>query len=484
MMLVKNLPRISKGMLTKNRTTRTLWLAALMMSVAMLLLPAMIRLDGKPHADWQQFVGRFHPLAVHIPIGLIVLLPILEIAGIYRPALREAAGFVLGLASIACLGTLMLGYLLAYGSGDTGTTLTHHMWGGIALSVGMLLCLLARSAWSTGVARQVYPSLLFCVLLTLIYTAHQGGSLTHGSNYLSAYMPASLKAWLSSAEGTVVALNSDSFYAKHIHPVLDANCVSCHGSGKVEGGLRVDSYELLMKGGKDGPVLVPRDAQKSILLERITLPLDNKHFMPAEGRPPLKPEEIAWIRAWIQQGASSTATNLDGISISEAPKDAPPNPVGDYSALMPEIEQMQQSQGAKLVAVSAKPSDGLILSTVDIASSFGDAQLAQFQKFSPYIVEADLARTAVTDASFDTLSKFTHLRALHLEGTSVAGHNLAKLATLTDLRYLNLSETKVDSPALAPLASMPKLRHIYVFDTPAQPVHAAVDSQSPPRSAQ
>ena len=41
-----------------------------------------------------------------------------------------------------------------------------------------------------------------------------------------------------------------------------------------------------------------------LLLQRVTLPTDDKHFMPAEGRPPLKPEEIAWIKAWIQQGAS------------------------------------------------------------------------------------------------------------------------------------------------------------------------------------
>ena len=55
--------------------------------------------------------------------------------------------------------------------------------------------------------------------------------------------------------------------------------------------------------------------------------------------------------------------------------------------------------------VSSKPSDGLILFTVDAAGSFGDAQLAQFQKFAPYIVEAELGRTAVTNASFDTLKQ-------------------------------------------------------------------------------
>jgi hypothetical protein len=137
---------------------------------------------------------------------------------------------------------------------------------------------------------------------------------------------------------------------------------------------------------------------------------------------------------------------------------------------------MQKGQGAKLMPVSSKASDGLVLYTVDVTGSFGDAQLQQFQNFAPYIVEAELGRTAVTDASFDTLATFTHLRALHLEGTAITGNNLVKLAPLSQLAYLNLSETKVTSAAIAPLASMKSLRHIYLFDTPAQP-ESAVDAQ-------
>jgi hypothetical protein len=195
------------------------------------------------------------------------------------------------------------------------------------------------------------------------------------------------------------------------------------------------------------------------------------------------PEEIAWIRAWIQQGASPAATSLVGIAISEAPKEQALQPVGDYSGLMPEIRQMEKGQGAMLLQVSSKPSDGLILNTTDAAGSFGDAQLAQFQQFAPYIVEAELGRTAVTNASFDTLSKFTHLRALHLEGTAVTGDGLAKLAPLSQLTYLNLSGTKVTQAAVAPLTSMKNLRHIYLYNTPAQPAPDAAVTKQIARSA-
>lgn len=476
MTLVKTAPALARRLIPEGRqipvSRRAAWLAALIASIALLLLPLLFGLNGKPHADWEQFLGRFHVLAVHLPIGLIVLLPLLEFGGAYRPALREAAGFVLGLGAAACLGSLILGYLLAWGSGEAGPTVTRHMWGGIALSIGTLLCLLVRPAWSSGSDRHLYPSLLVFVLLALVWTAHQGGSLTHGNNYLSAYMPAPLKKVL--AFGMVTAApNPNTFYGKHIDPILEANCVSCHGTGKVESGLRLDSYEGLMSGGKDGPVIVPRQPEKSLLLRRVTLPAGDKHFMPAEGHPPLKPEEIAWIHAWIQQGASPSATTLAGISLPAGPTELPLQPVGDYSALLPEIRAMQNGVGAKLQPVSRKASDGLVLNTVDAAATFGDAQLAGFQKFAPYIVEAELARTAVTDASFATLAQFTHLRALHLEGTSITGNQLAKLRPLSQLTYLNLSGTRVTSAALAPLKSMKNLRHVYLFNTPAQPAAAA-----------
>lgn len=493
MTLATHAGAVAGRFIPQGRKLRVAWLAALLVSIALLLLPFLFRLNGKTHAGWEQFLGRFHVLVVHLPIGFLVLLPLFEIAGAFRPALREAAGFVLGLGAAACFGSLALGYLLAWGSGETGPTVMRHMWGGIALCIGTLLCLLVRPAWSSsassgassgpssGADRRVYPSLLVFVLLALVWTAHQGGSLTHGSNYLSAYMPSPLKHVL--AFGIVRAVpNPNSFYAQHIDPVLEAKCVSCHGAGKLESGLRLDSYEGLMSGGKDGAVIMPGSPQKSLLLQRVTLPVDNKHFMPAEGHPPLRPEEIAWIHAWIQQGASPSAITLAGISLPAGPTELPLQPVGDYSALRSEIRATQNGVGAKLQPVSGKPSDGLVLNTVDVAATFGDAQLAQFQKFAPYIVEADLARTSVTDASFATLAKFTHLRALHLEGTAVKGSGLAQLKPLSQLTYLNLSGTKVTTDAIPPLKSMKNLRHLYLFNTPAQPAAAADATQLTARS--
>ena len=67
----------------------------------------------------------------------------------------EAASFVLSLSVFSCLLALTLGYLLAYGSGDAGAGVARHMWGGIALTIGVLGCVLLRGA--SGGLRGVYP---------------------------------------------------------------------------------------------------------------------------------------------------------------------------------------------------------------------------------------------------------------------------------------------------------------------------------------
>jgi len=341
------------------------------------------------------------------------------------------------------------------------------------LLIELLLCIAVRPVWVSGQLPRVYPVLLAVSLLTLTWTAHQGGSITHGADYLTRYMPSSLKRLFPSTSKASDAAYAGSIYARNIHPILETKCVACHGTSKEKAGLRLDFYELLMKGGKDGAVVAPRNPDQSLLLRRVTLSPSDRHFMPAEGRPPLSADEIAALRAWILAGASPTATSIPGIAA--AVEDVLLQPVGDYSNLMNEIRQMQRSEGAKLVAVSAGPSDGLILRTIDVASKFDDAQLARFQRFAPFIVEAELGRTEVSDASFDTLSKFTNLRALHLEGTAVTGRDLAKLSSLSHLSYINLSGTKVTSDALKPLNGMPNLRHVYLFDTPAESASAATD---------
>ena len=86
-------------------------------------------------------------------------------------------------------------------------------------------------------------------------------------------------------------------YRKDIRPVLQERCFACHGALKQNAKLRVDSAAGLLARG----VVVPNKSEASDLLKRVSSQ-DDETRMPPEGLP-LKPEQIAAIKAWIEQGA-------------------------------------------------------------------------------------------------------------------------------------------------------------------------------------
>src|SRR5438046_3181515 len=64
------------------------------------------------------------------------------------------------------------------------------------------------------------------------------------------------------------APQSADYFETSVRPVLAANCYDCHADEKM-GGLRVDSREALLKGGKSGPALVPGDPDNSLLIQAV-----------------------------------------------------------------------------------------------------------------------------------------------------------------------------------------------------------------------
>ncbi len=92
-------------------------------------------------------------------------------------------------------------------------------------------------------------------------------------------------------------------YTTQIKPILKSNCFACHGVLKQESTLRLDSGQFIMRGGEIGAAVVPGKAEESLLYQVIG---ENPDFaMPPEGQGrKLKPDEVALIRAWINQGAT------------------------------------------------------------------------------------------------------------------------------------------------------------------------------------
>lgn len=94
-------------------------------------------------------------------------------------------------------------------------------------------------------------------------------------------------------------------YANDVEPILRNHCVECHtrgGRGAVEGGLLLDSYQSLMKGSREGPVVKPGSSMTSSLYLLVSGQDELTVNMP-HGKAPLSAEDIETIRAWIDSGA-------------------------------------------------------------------------------------------------------------------------------------------------------------------------------------
>jgi len=299
-------------------------LAQLGLIALLLVLPLIAPPDGRERASIAQFVGRFHPVLVHLPIGLLLLVPVLEIGGLLHVSrhLQKTAGFVLALATIGAVFATAVGWLLAWSGGYEGETIMDHLWGGVWLSAACIVLTWFRHGYMAGEGylfiRLGYMPLLFATLALMSWTSHQGSVITHGDDYLTKHMPAGLKQFLG-LKGVVppakpavtlkagvaaeAAPAAPSLYVAKIAPLMEKNCVACHKPSKIKGGLRMDTYELLMEGGDSGPPVIAGSLEQSDLYRRITLPTDDEEFMPTDGKPALKPDEIKLIAEWIMAGA-------------------------------------------------------------------------------------------------------------------------------------------------------------------------------------
>lgn len=258
--------------------------------------------------DPAQFVGRFHPILVHLPIGFLLLLVMLEGIALI-PRFKHVSGgsrVILLLSAPLAIGTSLTGWLLADGGGYDATLLQWHRWTGVGVAVATLVLLgLHLRGWGS-----IYRGLLVVTAVLVAVAGHFGGSLTHGSDYLAAHAPEPLKRWLGGRPAGSSHQDGSAF-ALGVQPVLNRYCVSCHGAEKSKAGLRMDTHELLLKGGDNGPVIVAGQPDESDLLKRVLLPADNDDHMPPDGKPQPTTDDIALLRWWIESGASAGASAVE-----------------------------------------------------------------------------------------------------------------------------------------------------------------------------
>jgi uncharacterized membrane protein len=263
-------------------------------------------LDKPP--DILLFFGHLHPLLVHLPIGMLTLLMVLELAA-WFPSFKNAnasAGFILALAAPLAVVAAVCGWLLSLEGGYDQSLLAWHKWLGIATAAGSVAAaiLFWRKKFNS------YRAVLLFTAALLMAAGHLGGSLTHGSDFLTQYAPGPLKKMFdltfgnSPAKPTVFKDPQQfSVFEAVVLPIFQNRCMVCHGPKKSKAGLRLDSFDGVMNGGDDGKVVVPGDLAGSDLPRRIQLPVDADDHMPPEGKPQLTPDEIALLKWWVDAGA-------------------------------------------------------------------------------------------------------------------------------------------------------------------------------------
>ena len=288
------------------------------------------------------FLGRLHPLAVHFPIGIIVITGLLELFATLRKkaGLREGIGALVHVGAFSAIGASVIGLVLANTGTYGGRILDIHQWAGIFTTVlAVLTVVVYRRAVKKESANSwlVYRYTLFLSIVALTIAGHFGASLTHGETYLTEVLPWNQGDLISDSETQTLLTSYASLDAGaystadldrlnlEVRALFAHSCYRCHSTEKNEGDLVLDNKEDVFLGGESGPAIVPGDAEASELVRRISLPRTHEEAMPEKGQP-LTSAQIELVKRWIDLGAHWADRELKIFPEAELTLTAPPVP--------------------------------------------------------------------------------------------------------------------------------------------------------------
>lgn len=259
--------------------------------------------------EWAAMLGRFHPVVLHFPIGLLMGVFLLEFASVFRrfKNLEPAHWLLLTLATLSSIVASGFGLFLSWEGGYNEDAVFWHQWTGIGVSVLLVLAFILRLAftqsWRDG-ARRLYRLALFLSIILISIAGHFGGDLTHGSEYLFEKMPPWMPMATVNRVGGIDPAFAGSQYIEVIKPIFEAKCYECHSEEKTKGDYQMHTRDLLLTPGESElPPIVPGNASKSELVRLIALPEEHEFVMPPEGKPLLTGDEIVAVMQWIDRGA-------------------------------------------------------------------------------------------------------------------------------------------------------------------------------------
>jgi hypothetical protein len=432
----------------------------LLVAIHALILLFLIFQEQVVFPAWIQSFGRVHPLFLHIPIGVIVVVIVL-VFFVQRLAKRKLVKALLLFTAVTAALTALMGIVLGTEEGYDSALLNGHRIAGVITSV---------IAWGTYVVHSSYPKKeiykigALATMFVLLVAGHLGSVITHGDQFVLAPI-------LGSEENRLVVDDSTSLFRAAVYPVLESKCASCHNDNKRKGKLSMETMASLMEGG-DGGVLWHRgEPGKSLLINRILLPEDHKEHMPPDGKPQLTVTEVNLLYHWVLSGAD-TALAWTRYSKSDTVRKLAERLIhtgkkaGPLYHFDPADEETVASLNDPFRTVNLIARDEPALAaTFYIRNQFQSDRLNDLLKVKEQLVDLNLDGMPITDDDCETLSKFTNLEKLNLNFSSIGPGCLQSLATLQHLKSLAIAGTKLDDAALLQFRDFPSLEKVYIWNT-------------------
>ena len=425
------------------------------------------------------FLGRFHPLFVHLPIGFLILAIALEWYKRFTKKDLDSSliPFAWLLGALSALGAAVTGWYL----GETGLyeeeLLFSHRWLGIAL------IFIALAGWWIKRKPQTIPTWVhhtFNVVLLVLLSieGHKGGNLTHGETYLTEYAPDPLKRILQkdATDNTkLLSLNTDSVrvYADLIEPIFKEKCFACHNDDIKRGGLNMSHPDSMMQIGNNEVVIKGGNVGQSELFRRITLPQSSAKFMPPTNNV-LSYDEIKTVEWWIDQGADfdgrlsqlNISDDMSAIFLRTYGIDTSPKPYYEKVSIQPADSLAIVDISKKGFTIKSLGGDNNLLDVKYSGNELSSELINSLEPIKDHITWLSLGNTNISNEMLSEVGKFKNLTRLQLEKTAVGDAGVTQLKNLNHLEALNLYNNEgITDSSIEILKQMSGLKRVYLWGT-------------------
>ncbi len=413
---------------------------------------------------WLQVAGRMHTMLLHFPLVLLILYIIWMLfmgkRSLENEFTRHISESLLLFSALTAAISALMGLFLSTEEGYDTSLVNWHKWGGISLS----LLSFGWFAWREKINHFAGSriSLSIACLVLVLFTGHQGATITHGENYLLAPV-------LPEKNAPVVLMEEAEVYTHMVRPVLEAKCMSCHNAKKAKGDLSMETTALLVKGGKNGKLWDTTAAGFGLLLSRVHLDPEDKKHMPPKGKPQLTDQEIQLLYLWIKSGAGFKTRVMDlpetdSLRImAHARFNTIETDHYDFTeADESKIKELNTNYRAVTALAMHSPALGASFFS---APAYTTGQLKELLVVKKQLISLNLTGMPVKDEELKMISEFSNLRKLNLSFTAISGKYLDELNQLKELRQLSLSGTMVKKEDINKLTGLKKLSRLYLWNT-------------------